>query len=104
MFEGRTYYKLLEEEFPGLPLDVSWLELSTRFSIDQKMLQLFFFNKFQLNIQLVALNSPSLFAFNNDQHVEWPISTFNKARDTFDCIKFLFDQHKLNAVVLVYCL
>ena len=49
MFQGRTYYKLLEEEFPGLPLDVSWLELSTRFSIDQKMLQLFFFNKFQLS-------------------------------------------------------
>ena len=104
MFEGRTYYKLLEEEFPGLPLDVSWLELSTRFSIDQKMLQLFFFNKFQLNIQLVALNSLSLFAFNNDQHVEWPTSTVHKARDTFDCLKSLFDQHKLNAVVLVYCL
>ena len=48
MFQGRTYYKLLEEEFPGLPLDVSWLELSTRFSIDQKMLQLFFFNEFRL--------------------------------------------------------
>lgn len=96
MFQGRTYYKLLEEEFPGLPLDVSCLELSTRFSIDQKMLQLFFFNKFQL--------SPSLFAFNNDQHVEWPTSTVNKARDTFDCLTFLCDQYILNAVVLVYCL
>lgn len=104
MFQGRTYYKLLEEEFPGLPLDVSCLELSTRFSIDQKMLQLFFFNKFQLNIQLVALNSPSLFAFNNDQHVEWPTSTVNKARDTFDCLTFLCDQYILNAEVLVYCL
>ena len=49
MSQGRTYYKLLEEEFPGLPLDVSWLELRTRFSNDQKMLQLSFLSSTSFN-------------------------------------------------------
>lgn len=26
IYSGRTYYKLLEEEFPGLPPDVSWIQ------------------------------------------------------------------------------
>ena len=101
MFQGRTYYKLLEEEFPGLPLDVSWLELSTRFSIDQKMSQLSFFDKFAIKYPTCCIEQPISIRV---QHVEWPISTFNKARDTFDFLTFLFDQYILNAVVLVYCL